>query len=449
MAGLLGFILAIVILVLVHEWGHYIVARLSGVPVLAFSLGFGSVLFRYTDKAGCEWRLSTIPLGGYVKMLSSEQKELLQEEFPNRTFGWAHSFENTSVKKRLLIVLAGPLMNLIFSAFVYAGLAMVGTNEVSPRLGTPIVQSQAANLGVEEGWTIRAVDDTPVKTFFQAEALLTNADIGKTVRITFSLPSGPEKTLDFYVDREGVHAKTPFAFGLMPYMESVIVGSVEAGSAAEAAGLKVGDTVLSVNGKPVRKAQTLVDAIRAEGAKPLALRIKSPKGDERTLVVSARLTPQEAANSVWKIGAVLGSIPETVYTQHGPIDSLVIGVKRVWSFTSMTIKGLGRMITGSESLKSVAGPVGIGNLAGKTLQIGPVAFLTFLAMLSISLGILNLLPVPILDGGNIVIFLWELITGMKPSPTVSLWLTRIGVAFILGLMGLAFFNDIVALFQLD
>ena len=435
MAGLLGFILAIVILVLVHEWGHYIVARLSGVPVLAFSLGFGSVLFRYTDKAGCEWRLSTIPLGGYVKMLSSEQKELLQEEFPNRTFDWAHSFENTSVKKRLLIVLAGPLMNLIFAAFVYAGLAMVGTNEVSPRLGTPIVQSQAANLGVEEGWTIRAVDDTPVKTFFQAEALLTNADIGKTVRITFSLPSGPEKTLDFYVDREGVHAKTPFAFGLMPYMESVIVGSVEAGSAAEAAGLKVGDTVLSVNGKPVRKAQTLVDAIRAEGAKPLALRIKSPKGDERTLVVSARLTPQEAANSVWKIGAVLGSIPETVYTQHGPIDSLVIGVKRVWSFTSMTIKGLGRMITGSESLKSVAGPVGIGNLAGKTLQIGPVAFLTFLAMLSISLGILN--------------FLWELITGMKPSPTVSLWLTRIGVAFILGLMGLAFFNDIVALFQLD
>lgn len=449
MAGLLGFILAIVILVLVHEWGHYIVARLSGVPVLAFSLGFGSVLFRYTDKAGCEWRLSTIPLGGYVKMLSSEQKEPLQEEFPNRTFDWAHSFENTSVKKRLLIVLAGPLMNLIFAAFVYAGLAMVGTNEVSPRLGTPIVQSQAANLGVEEGWTIRAVDDTPVKTFFQAEALLTNADIGKTVRITFSLPSGPEKTLDFYVDREGVHAKTPFAFGLMPYMESVIVGSVEAGLAAEAAGLKVGDTVLSVNGKPVRKAQTLVDAIRAEGAKPLALRIKSPKGDERTLVVSARLTPQEAANSVWKIGAVLGSIPETVYTQHGPIDSLVIGVKRVWSFTSMTIKGLGRMITGSESLKSVAGPVGIGNLAGKTLQIGPVAFLTFLAMLSISLGILNLLPVPILDGGNIVIFLWELITGMKPSPTVSLWLTRIGVAFILGLMGLAFFNDIVALFQLD
>ena len=361
MAGLLGFILAIVILVLVHEWGHYIVARLSGVPVLAFSLGFGSVLFRYTDKAGCEWRLSTIPLGGYVKMLSSEQKELLQEEFPNRTFDWAHSFENTSVKKRLLIVLAGPLMNLIFAAFVYAGLAMVGTNEVSPRLGTPIVQSQAANLGIEEGWTIRAVDDTPVKTFFQAEALLTNADIGKTVRITFSLPSGPEKTLDFYVDREGVHAKTPFAFGLMPYMESVIVGSVEAGSAAEAAGLKVGDTVLSVNGKPVRKAQTLVDAIREEGAKPLALRIKSPKGDERTLVVSARLTPQEAGNSVWKIGAVLGSIPETVYTQHGPIDSLVIGVKRVWSFTSMTIKGLGRMITGSESLKSVAGPVGIGN----------------------------------------------------------------------------------------
>ena len=382
-------------------------------------------------------------------MLSSEQKELLQEEFPNRTLDWAHSFENTSVKKRLLIVLAGPLMNLIFAAFVYAGLAMVGTNEVSPRLGAPVVQSQAANLGVEEGWTIRAVDDTPVKTFFQAEALLTNADIGKTVRITFSLPSGPEKTLDFYVDREGVHAKTPFAFGLMPYMESVIVGSVEAGSAAEAAGLKVGDTVLSVNGKPVRKAQTLVDAIRAEGAKPLALRIKSPKGDERTLVVSARLTPQEAGNSVWKIGAVLGSIPETVYTQHGPIDSLVIGVKRVWSFTSMTIKGLGRMITGSESLKSVAGPVGIGNLAGKTLQIGPVAFLTFLAMLSISLGILNLLPVPILDGGNIVIFLWELITGMKPSPTVSLWLTRIGVAFILGLMGLAFFNDIVALFQLD
>lgn len=449
MAGLLGFILAIVILVLVHEWGHYIVARLSGVPVLAFSLGFGSVLFRYTDKAGCEWRLSAIPLGGYVRMLSSEQKELFQEEFPNRTFDWAHSFENTSVKKRLLIVLAGPLMNLIFAAFVYAGLAMVGTNEVAPRLGTPLVHSQAADLGVEEGWTIRAVDDTPIKTFFQAESILTNVDIGQTVRITFALPSGPERTLAFYVDREGVHGKNPFAFGLMPYMESVVVGSVEAGSEAEAAGLKVGDTVLSVNGKPVRKARTLVDAIRTDGADPLTLRIKSPEGLERTLTVSARLTALESGERVWKIGAVLGSIPETVYTQHGPVEALFIGVKRVWSFTSMTIKGLGRMITGSESLKSVAGPVGIGNLAGKTLQIGPAAFLTFLAMLSISLGILNLLPVPILDGGNIVIFLWELITGMKPSATVSLWLTRIGVAFILGLMGLAFFNDIVALFRLD
>lgn len=449
MAGLLGFILAIVILVLVHEWGHYIVARLSGVPVLAFSLGFGSVLFRYTDKAGCEWRLSAIPLGGYVRMLSSEQKELFQEEFPDRTFDWAHSFENTSVKKRLLIVLAGPLMNLIFAAFVYAGLAMVGTNEVAPRLGTPLVHSQAADLGVEEGWTIRAVDDTPIKTFFQAESILTNVDIGQTVRITFALPSGPERTLAFYVDREGVHGKNPFAFGLMPYMESVVVGSVEAGSEAEAAGLKVGDTVLSVNGKPVRKARTLVDAIRTDGADPLTLRIKSPEGLERTLTVSARLTALESGERVWKIGAVLGSIPETVYTQHGPVEALFIGVKRVWSFTSMTIKGLGRMITGSESLKSVAGPVGIGNLAGKTLQIGPAAFLTFLAMLSISLGILNLLPVPILDGGNIVIFLWELITGMKPSATVSLWLTRIGVAFILGLMGLAFFNDIVALFRLD
>ncbi|HBN73961.1 MAG TPA: RIP metalloprotease RseP [Sutterella sp.] len=449
MAGLIGFILAIVILVLVHEWGHYIVARLSGVPVLAFSLGFGPILFRYTDKNGCEWRLSAVPFGGYVKMLSSEEKTALQEEFPNRTFDWSRAFENISVKKRLVIVLAGPMMNLIFAVLVYAGLAMVGSQEVSPRLGTPTAHSQAASLGVQEGWTIRAVDGQPVQSFFQAERLLSQVDAGKSVRVTFALASGPERVLDFYADRAGTQESTPFAFGLMPYMESVVVGRVEAGSAAEAGGLKVGDTILAINGKAVREAKTLVSVIREQGAKPLTLYLRSPDGRVRDVVIKARAEKQESGERVWKIGAVLGSLPETVYLRHGPIESLSIGCERVRSFTTMTLKGIARMVTGSESLKSVAGPVGIGNLAGKTLQIGPYAFLTFLAMLSISLGILNLLPVPILDGGNMVIFLWEWVTGMRPTPVVSMWLTRIGVAFILGLTGLAFFNDIVALFQLD
>ncbi len=451
MSGFIGFFLAIAILIVVHEWGHYIVARLCGVSVLAFSLGFGSVLFRYTDKRGCEWRLSSIPLGGYVKMLSFEEKESLEKDYPGRQFDWAHAFENADVKKRLLIVLAGPVMNLVFAAVLYAGLAMYGGQEIAPKVGLPAVGSQAERQGVEDGWTIKRIGEDSIETFSQAHRLLSGLAPKERISVQFESASGASRWVDFYAEESSEETKGKTAmFGLVPHIESILVGRVEKDSAAEAAGLKSGDAILRLNGRAVADAQSVIDVIRASASKPIQLRIREAEsGQERELSIRPKLTKLDSGEEVLRIGATLASIPSTVFVRHNPAEAMWMGVRQVYGFASMTAGGIWRMIEGKESLKSVGGPVTIGTLAGKTLQIGAYAFISFLALLSVSLGILNLLPVPLLDGGHAVLYVWELITGMRPTKMVSAILTRIGIAFVLCLMGLAIFNDVVGFFQLD
>ena len=445
MTGLIGFILSIAILIFVHEWGHYIVARLCGVPVLAFSLGFGPIVFKHTDKSGCEWRLSALPLGGYVKMLTLEEKPDLVKEFPARHFDWAHAVENTVAWRRFLIVLAGPAMNLIFAVFLYWGMAIQGGYEVSPRVGVPIASSEAARAGVEAGWTIKKVGETPVATFREVRKLLKDIPAGKTVSVYFTTDSGSSRWVDFRALEED-SAKYATPFGLTPFIESVIVGRVEPDSAAEEAGIKAGETILSINGKSVGDAHAVIGIIRASAGKPLVFRLREAVGgEERTLSVTPRLARLDTGEEVLRIGATLASLPATVYVSYGPIEALGVGFRQTSAFVALTVGSFARLVVGEESLKSLGGPVAIGNIAGKTLSLGIAAFVNFLAALSISLGILNLLPVPVLDGGHILLNLWEMATGIRPSKAVYAILNRIGLAFILCLMGLALFNDFMNL----
>ncbi len=446
MTGLIGFILSLGILIFVHEWGHYIVARLCGVPVLAFSLGFGPIVFKHTDKSGCEWRLSALPLGGYVKMLTLEEKPDLVKEFPRQTFDWAHAVENTVAWRRFLIVLAGPAMNLIFAVLLYWGMAIQGGYEVSPRVGAPVASSEAARAGVEAGWVIEKVGDNPVATFREARKLLKDIPTGKTVSVYFTTDSGSGRWVDFRAS-EGDTSKYATPFGLTPFIESVIVGRVEPDSAAEAAGIKAGETILSINGKSVADARGVIGIIRASAGNPLVIRLREAVGnEERALSVTPRLSRLDTGEEVLRIGATLVSLPETVYVSYGPIEALGVGFRQASGFVTMTAGSLARLFVGEESLKSIGGPVTIGNIAGKTLSLGLAAFVNFLAALSISLGILNLLPVPVLDGGHILLNLWEMATGIRPSKAVYAILNRLGVAFILCLMGLALFNDFTNLF---
>ncbi len=445
-SGLIGFLIAIVILVFVHEIGHYVAARLSGVPVLAFSIGFGKVLYTRIDKRGCEWRISAIPLGGYVKMLSVEEKEDLQTEYPNRHFDWDHAFELTKAYKRLFVVLAGPAMNLIFAALLYSALAINGGYEVAPRMGVPLAGSQAESAHVQAGWIVEKIGKTPVASFNDIQKLLSKVPEGKSVSVFFRNDTGESAWVDFHKEK-GEGNKT-FPFGLTPSFHSVAIGHLEANSAAEAAGIKPGETVLSANGVAIVHVQTLIDMIRASAGKAIELKLTNEvDGVTRTIQITPRLTETETGEKVYRIGATLLSLPEVVLVKYGPVEALAVGVRQVAAVTVMSVKSIARMFVGQESLSSLAGPVTIGNLAGKSLNNGFKTFVNFMALISIALGITNLIPIPVLDGGQAVIALWEMGTGKRLSQTTLSILARIGMGLLLALFALALVNDFVHLFS--
>ncbi len=445
-SGLIGFVIAIAILVVVHEFGHYIVARLTGVSVLAFSIGFGKVLYRHIDKRGCEWRLSAIPLGGYIKMLSEEEREDLQEEYPNRTFDWEKAIEKAKAYKRLMIVLAGPAMNLIFAAFLYAALAINGGYEASPRVGTPLAGSQAESAHVQAGWTVTKIGKHEVATFSDVRARLNETPTGSTVSVYFRAESGEGTWIDFRQDKKGEN--TSFPFGITPYFTSVMVSSIEPNSPAETVGLKPGDTVLSANGTKITDVMTLVRLIRESAGKPIEFVLKSSLAEgTRTLYITPFLDGTKTGEKHYRIGATLFSVPDTVYVKHGPVEAVGIGFKQVSGFSMLTVRSLARMVTGEESSNSLVGPVTIGNMAGKSLTLGFKAFVNFLAIISIGLGIANLLPIPVLDGGHATLTLIEMVTGKRPSKQLLSILMRIGMGLLLCLMAFALFNDFALLFS--
>jgi regulator of sigma E protease len=443
MTTLLSFLFALAVLVFIHELGHYSVARWCGVKVLRFSIGFGKPLLTWrVGPDRTEWSLSPIPLGGYVKMLDEREEGQVDPAEAHR------AFNRQSLAKRSTIVIAGPAANFLLAIVLYGVLAMSGLQEPAPVLGAPPAGSAAGAAGVNDGDRVLAIDGAPVVTFNDLRLRMIDGIVEKrpielrvsgaagerTVAIdTRSLPEG-ELERDF--------ART---LGMELRAGAVVVGNVVAGSAAAAAGVQAGDEILSIGQAPIRRARELIDLVRASPDKPLQFTVRRGSVD-----MQLEITPRgeneavagEPGMRVGKIGAALQQRVEMVTVDLGPIDALAHGARKTWEMSVFSLRMLGKMVTGELSWKNLSGPVAIADFAGQSAKIGWFAYVAFLALISVSLGVLNLLPVPVLDGGHLVYYALEAIKGRPLSERFMQVTQKVGLAMVAGLMIVALFNDL-------
>ncbi len=442
---LIAFIVALGVLIVVHEYGHYLVARLCRVKVLRFSVGFGRpLLIKRLGSDKTEWVIAAIPFGGYVKMLDEREGPVDAAE--------AHrSFNRQSVWKRFFIVVAGPLFNFLFAIAVYAGLFMHGLPEARPVMAEPPAGTLAAAAGLHAGDTVQSIGGARVTTWqdvrwrvlqaaLQRESLQleTVGTRGHVATVTLDLRGFPADAVDGEVlERVGLRLYRP---PLDP-----VLGRLVAGGAAERAGLKEGDRIVRADGVRVETWEALVNAVRARPETPLRLGVE--RGDTSMTI---EVTPDGVSSGETRIGRI-GAAPlipaaeadkMLVRVQYGLGESLVKAVAKTWDISIFSLKMLGKMLLGEVSWKHLSGPVTIADFAGQSAQMGWLSYLTFLALISISLGVLNLLPIPLLDGGHLMYYAIEVIKGRPVSERAMELGQRVGLALLLVMMAFAFYNDL-------
>jgi len=444
LTSILGFLLAVGLLVAVHEWGHFWVARKLGVKVLRFSLGFGRPL-RVWRRGETEYVLAALPLGGYVKMLDGREGPLDPAE--------AHrAFDRQSLGRRSAIVAAGPVANLIFAVLAYALMYMVGVSGLAPIVDQPAVNTPAALAGVVREAQVLAVNEKPIRTFDDLrvsiiEAAASDEEISLRVRQdgderVLVLPGAPYRLLD--------SVKDPLVLlGLRPWLPDAprVVRRVVAGGAGAAAGLRPDDVILRANGASVERGQALVEVIRNHPGQRIALDlIRGGKAEQVMLTPASRA---EDGDVIGYAGVAFGldidpAVRERlqVLQQDDPARALLHGVLKTWDMTVLSLRVMGKMIVGEASLEAISGPLGIADVAGRSLALGLSSFLAFLALVSLSLAILNLLPVPVLDGGHLLFYLIEALRGQPLSEQAQMLGQRIGMSLLFALMALAMFNDL-------
>jgi regulator of sigma E protease len=444
---LAAFLVAIGILVAVHEFGHYWVAKKLGFKVLRFSIGFGKPLVMRVGKDAdrTEYCLAAIPLGGYVKLLDEREGEVSAEELHR-------SFTRRPVMHRIAVLLAGPAMNLLFAAFLYAILAMVGTEIVKPVVGQVRLDSPAAAAGLRPGDSIvqvgnRAVEDTEELQIALIRQFTDDGVIPLRVR-----RDGSERSLTLRVDADRRAMTEPgkllpgLGFDLATWKADTLVHDAPAGSAGARAGLKAGDRLLAVDGQPIANRAEFIDLVSGAPARDISIEVE--RGGQRLRIVAAVPRVIEQGKPIGRLGISLGegppSWPPGLVEKHrsGPIDAVVGGVAKTWEMSSLTVQMLWRIVTGQVSAKNISGPISIAEFAGISAYLGLTAFLAFLAIISVSLGVLNLMPVPLLDGGQVVYQLVEAVKGTPLSERTQLFGQQVGIALLVVLMSLAFYNDI-------
>lgn len=445
MLTLLAFLVTLGVLITVHEYGHYLAARWCGVKVLQFSIGFGRALYtRRCGRDGTEFIVAAFPLGGYVRMLDEREAPVAEHEL-------GRAFNRQSVWKRIAVVAAGPLANLLLAILFYWLLFMSGVTGLKPVLGEVQAGSPAAHASIRAGEVVRKVAGVPVQTWQDVRWQLMQQSLEASM-VEIETQNGANEAHVYRLNLSGLMQDDPERdvldqLGLSAQLPSMPahVGELVEGGAAQRDGLRNGDDVLAINGAPVSSWADMVAIVRQSAGKELQFKVRR-EGAELALW----LTPdrvEEQGESVGKIGA--GYRMEQaemdrflVEVKYAPFPALNHAVGKTWDTSVFSLKMMGSMLTGAVSWKGVSGPVTIASYAGQSAQFGWKAFLGFLALVSISLGVINLLPIPVLDGGHLMYYMVEILKGSPVSERTMEIGQKVGFVLLGLLMTCAIYNDI-------
>ncbi|MGW7774530.1 RIP metalloprotease RseP [Pseudomonas machongensis] len=441
---IIGTLVALGVLVTFHEFGHFWVARKCGVKVLRFSVGFGTPLVRWHDRHGTEFVVAAIPLGGYVKMLDEREGDVPPALVDQ-------SFNRKSVGQRIAIVAAGPIANFLLAILFFWVVAMLGSQQVRPVIGAVESGSLAASAGLVAGQEIVSIDGKPTSGWSAVNLQLVRR-LGESgsLRVGVRDDGGTlERQHEIRLNQwlKGADEPDPIqSLGLRPWRPAVspVLAEIDPKGPAAAAGLKSGDKLLALDGVALGDWQQVVDAVRARPDAKVQLRIERDGAQVELPVTLARKGEGQASGGYLGAGVKGAEWPANMLREvsYGPLEAVGEGLSRTWNMSVLTLESLKKMLFGELSVKNLSGPITIAKVAGASAQSGVGDFLNFLAYLSISLGVLNLLPIPVLDGGHLLFYLIEWARGRPLSDRVQGWGVQIGISLVIGVMLLALINDL-------